>query len=128
MLWMMLCIGNVQAYDRKLYADAILRATPDVQERRLLTVTAWVGNWFHLHSRRHTTPYFDVTEYHAAHPEVEITLDRGAALALRFLRLHHEVRCRGAGWATALGRYHTGVCGIDRLAVRQMAAMRGMQP
>ena len=128
MLWMTLCIGNVRAYDRKMYADAILRATPDVQERRLLVVTAWAGNWFHLHSAQHRTPYFDVTEYHAAHPEVDITLERGAGLALRFLRLHHEVRCRGAGWATALGRYHTGVCGIDRLAVRQMGLMRRMVP
>jgi hypothetical protein len=42
MLWMALCIGNVQTYDRKLYADAILRATPDMQERRLLVVTAWL--------------------------------------------------------------------------------------
>ncbi len=118
-------VGPRNAYAHKMYADTIIRATNDPTEQRLLAVVAWAGNWFHLYEgqRRHT-PYFDVTEYAGLHPTETITLDRGASLALRFLRLHHTNRCRGMGWEIALGRYHTGRCQSDALAVRQWGYVR----
>jgi hypothetical protein len=122
-------VGDAHPYEHKLYADVIERTTQDVTEQRLLVVVAWTGNWFHTYgdpsgfSRRHT-PFFDVTEFAQAHPTERISMERGAGLALRFLRLHHEVRCRGMGWRAALGRYHTGRCAVDALAERQWRIVR----
>lgn len=99
------------------YVDAIAHTDATPEERLVLLTIGFRENTYHIESR---TPPFGVTDYAAHHPSEVITVQRGADLALHFIRLISRARCPGAPLAVVLGRYHhgngvdTGMAGLGR--------------
>jgi hypothetical protein len=91
------------------YVDAIAHTDATPEEQLVLLTIGFRENTYHIESR---TPSFGVTDYAAHHPDEVITVQRGADLALRFIRLIRRARCPGSSLAVVLGRYHHGN-GVD---------------
>lgn len=122
------------------YVNAIAHTDATPEEQLVLLTLGFRENTYHIESR---TPPFGVTDYAAHHPNETITVQRGADLALRFIRLIRRNRCPGSEMAVVLGRYHHGNgvdadpgratdsrrpgCYADRLARRQTEDMDRMR-
>ena len=104
--------GHVGANER-LYARAILAATRNRTEQRLLVVIAYAETRFKPRGRDGTPP-FGVTDWARVHRTRRISVRHGARIALHALRFIRLVRCPGAPWSVVLGRYHHGNGTRDR--------------
>ena len=128
--FMLALLGGRPSDGLVAYRDAILAATDDPTERRVLAVVGKFENTYHLHSERPPfTPPFGLTHRESLGlPRLSIAAS--AVVALLALRHHLRVcAARGAaGWGPALGRYHHGVrgaaegCWTDGLAAREVRA------
>lgn len=106
LLLFMLSLTHCQPRDRmEQYAQAIITATNDRTERRVLAVVGLHENDF---AARSPTPPFGVTYYQHTHPGERIIVARGAVIALATLRAIRTTACPGAPWQVVLGRYNMG--------------------
>ena len=114
--------------DERLYARAILAATRNRVEQRVLAVVAYRETHFQRRGRDGTPP-FGVTDWARFHHRRRISVRHGARIALHALRFIRRVRCPGAPWPIVLGRYHhgngthDGGCYADDLSRNQVALM-----
>ena len=105
------------------YARAIQATSANGTEMRVLALIGWKENTFHLHSSE--LP-FGVVDYHQQHPNVVVTVARGASVALSAFRFIRDVRCPGYTLGSVLGRYHHGMgdgrrggCYVDMVSASQ---------
>lgn len=108
------------------YVAAVLAATDDEAEQRVLIVVARHENYFHLHAETSGTPPFGLTDREVRLGLPRASIEASAVIARDSLRYLHGV-C--GSWSAALGRYHHGVrmgprgeahgCWADALARRE---------
>lgn len=130
---------NHQGHER--FARAIMAATDDPQEQRLLTVVAYGENWYHETSY----PPFGLTDLIRDNPDWcrtqagptrdrpncrVLTIETGARISIVQLRFVRRVRCPpGASDEAVLGRYGWGgACVARPLTSRRMARARRVWP
>jgi hypothetical protein len=138
---------NARGHER--FARAIMAATDDPQEQRLLTVVAYGENWYHetsyppfgLTDLIRDNPSWCLTREGDQPPEPGqtrrdrphcrvLTIEEGARISLRALRFVRRVRCApGASDEAVLGRYGWGgACVARPLTSRRMGRARRVWP
>ena len=130
--------NNREREGRARYARAIIAATDDLSEQRLLAVVAYGENWYHLDSyppfglthmigvnrRWCWTNRGPVTRQRWGRPDCEhLTIEHAARAAIVQLRWIRQHRCHaGASDADVLKRYGWGgACVANAITLDRMA-------